>query len=101
MKIKLLIFLGSLFLLFMVSPVRADSSQNHAPVCIPGGKDSARCHARVVTNQKGHPQSTTSPTGYSATQFQTAYGLSGATSSGRTLAIVDAFDDPTVEQDLG
>jgi len=37
---------------------------------------------------------------YGPEQFQTAYGLAGSTSNGATVAIVDAYDNPTIEQDL-
>jgi subtilase family serine protease len=41
------------------------------------------------------------PTGYGPADLQSAYALPSATAgSGQTVAIVDAFDDPTAEQDL-
>jgi subtilase family serine protease len=46
-----------------------------------------------------HPLATTSPTGLSPTTIQTAYSLPAAGGSG-VIAIVDAFDDPTAENDL-
>jgi subtilase family serine protease len=45
------------------------------------------------------PAQTTSPTGLSPTQVRTAYNLPSTGGSG-TIAIVDAFDDPTVQNDL-
>ncbi len=72
----------------------------HIPVCPPGpAKEVARCHARVVVNEGGQPEASTSPTGYGPLQFQKAYNL-GASSSGRILAIVDAFDHPNIKSDL-
>ncbi|OIJ94699.1 peptidase S8 [Streptomyces sp. MUSC 14] len=44
-----------------------------------------------------------SPTGYGPSDLQSAYGLASAASSsgsGRTIAIVDAYDDPNAESDL-
>lgn len=44
-----------------------------------------------------------SPTGYGTSDLQSAYGLTSAASasgSGRTIAIVDAYDDPNAESDL-
>lgn len=44
------------------------------------------------------------PAGYGPTDLQQAYGLVGAASvngSGQTIAIVDAYDDPNAEADLG
>lgn len=74
---------------------------SHIPVCPPGPKNEvARCHARVVVDKTGKPQSTFAPSGYGPLQFQTAYNLLGTSASGRILAIVDAYDDPTVKNDL-
>src|SRR5262249_26108127 len=43
-----------------------------------------------------------SPTGYSPTQMQHAYGFNqlSQTGAGITIAIVDAFNDPTITSDL-
>jgi subtilase family serine protease len=40
------------------------------------------------------------PSGYGPSQLQSAYKLAGKSASGRTVAIVDAYDDPTAEADL-
>jgi subtilase family serine protease len=98
-----------------------------APVCPgPANAGSARCHAWVVTDANGIPRATgltdktvgpnaghgnhggnggsnppPPPSGaYGPVQFQTAYGLLGMLSGGSTVAIVDAYDNPTIEQDL-
>ncbi|WP_256725499.1 hypothetical protein [Streptomyces sp. IMTB 2501] len=43
----------------------------------------------------------TAPSGYGPSDLQSAYNLPSATAgSGRTVAIVDAMDDPTAESDL-
>lgn len=74
---------------------------NHIPVCPPGPKnEDVRCHSHVIVDGKGKPLATTSPTGYSPAQFQGAYGLVGSSSSGRILAIVDAFDQTNIKSDL-
>src|SRR5260221_14504426 len=73
----------------------------HIPVCPPGEpSENARCHARVIVNEKGAPNVSTGPVGYGPLQFQTAYNVQNATSSGRILAIVDAYDHPNVKSDL-
>ncbi|WP_405720967.1 hypothetical protein [Streptomyces sp. NBC_01537] len=44
-----------------------------------------------------------SPTGYDPSDLQSAHGLTSAASascSGRTIAVVDAYDDPNAESDL-
>ncbi len=76
----------------------------HAPVCpgVPAG--SARCHSLVLVDAAGNPYATTSPSGYGPSDLQAAYGLAQAAASqgaGQTIAIVDAYDDPKAESDLG
>ena len=71
-------------------------------VCAAPGQDATRCHARVVTDAGGTPLASSGPVGYGPAQFQTAYGLPSASAgSGQTIGIVDAYDDPTAEKDLG
>ena len=41
------------------------------------------------------------PSGYGPSAIVSAYKLSGFNAGGRTVAIVDAYDDPTAEADLG
>jgi len=56
----------------------------------------ARCHARVVATAGGVPS------GLNPADLQSAYKLPSATAGGgQTVAIVDAYDDPNVESDLG
>lgn len=73
------------------------------PVCPgPAAPGNARCHAHVVTHTNGKPFASTSPTGYGPTQFTKAYSLPSSTAgAGVTIAIVDAYDDPNIESDLG
>jgi len=57
----------------------------------------ARCFARFLGAQ---PAAT--PSGLNPADLQSAYGLPSATAgSGQTVAIVDAFNDPNAESDLG
>jgi len=71
------------------------------PVCPgPASAGSTRCHAHVVTNRKGTPLATASPTGYGPAQFHGAYGLGTTAPSAQTIAIVDAYDSPTIASDL-
>src|SRR5579875_1342886 len=64
----------------------------------------ATCFARVVTlNGKvmhGKARAAATPSGYGPADIQSAYKLAGATSGGRTVAIVDAYNDPTAASDL-
>lgn len=90
--------------------------QSHRPVCGVPAPVFAKCHADVVTNGAGQPLATLSPPlgTYGPVQFHTAYQLpctpngpvqsacaTPATFGPFTIAIVDAYDDPTVESDLG
>ncbi|MES2202806.1 MAG: S53 family peptidase [Patescibacteria group bacterium] len=76
----------------------------HVPVCPgPAAPSDARCHAHVVIDPSGKPLVTNSRiVGYGPVQFQTAYGLTAAAAlaSTKTIAIVDAYDDPQAEADL-
>lgn len=73
---------------------------NYHAVC-PGAEAlAARCHADVVTDAHANPAATTSPTGYGPAQFHGAYSLPTTASSLRTIAIVDAYDNPTIRNDL-
>jgi len=47
------------------------------------------------------PQASSGPQGYGPAQIRAAYGLTGLRSGGRTVAIIDAYDDPNAESDLG
>jgi subtilase family serine protease len=48
------------------------------------------------------PKAATPPSGYFPADLQSAYKLPSSTAgSGQTVAIVDAFDDPNAESDLG
>jgi subtilase family serine protease len=58
----------------------------------------ARCHSIVVDNGRGGG---TSPSGYAPSDLQSAYKLDSTAGSGQTVAIVDAYDDPKAESDLG
>src|SRR2546427_13003907 len=71
------------------------------PVCPgPTAPGDARCHAWVRTDLG--PSASANPSGYGPADLQAAYGVSSANAGGgQTVAIVDAFDDPNAERDLG
>jgi subtilase family serine protease len=54
----------------------------------------------VVTDARGNPLATTGPTGYGPAQFHGAYALPKTGPAGQTVAIVDAYNDPTAKADL-
>jgi subtilase family serine protease len=63
----------------------------------------AACDAEVVTTAKGSakPLSTAAPAGYGPSDLDSAYNLSGSSSSTATIAIIDAGVDGNLEADLG
>jgi subtilase family serine protease len=89
---------------FALLAVFGGSSRAHAaapsirPVCGAVSLGHARCFSWVKGNALPLAQT---PSGYGPADLQSAYALPSATAgSGQTVAIVDAFDDPTAEQDL-
>src|SRR5436190_4058112 len=88
--------------LLLASPAWAESQK---PVCPgPAGHGSARCHAHVVTDDKGKPLGRPQPsqTALTPQDLWSAYGLTGISlvQAGRTIAIVDAFHYPGAASDL-
>jgi hypothetical protein len=77
---------------------------SHRPVCGAAPARVARCHAQVVIDATGAPLVTAGPAGYGPADLQSAYRLTArAASAGatQTIAIVDAYDHPAAEADLG
>ena len=62
----------------------------------PDAPGDTHCYARLS------PNASTSPTGLSPTTIKAAYNFSTSMTAGvgKTIAIVDAYDDPTAENDL-
>src|SRR4051812_26012031 len=71
-------------------------------VCATGKDGLAGCHSWVVTDAKGKPKASSGPTGLSPAKIKTAYGYGTSTTAGagKTIAIVDAYDDPTALSDF-
>ena len=54
-----------------------------------------RCFSQAIAHGRNAGQQIMSgPTGLGPSQIQSAYKLAGLSSGGKTVAIVDAFDDP-------
>jgi subtilase family serine protease len=98
------------------SPPRAVPNFHSKLVCGIPAPHFAACHAAVVTNSSGVPIVNSSPGSgsYGPAQFHLGYNLpctpGGSVSSvcaapasfgGQTIALVDAYDDPNAEADLG
>jgi subtilase family serine protease len=80
----------------------ANVHANAAAVCPAPAFGSAHCHALVVVDAHGNPAASSSPTGLSPARIKSAYSFptSLGSGSGKTIAIVDAYDDPTAASDL-
>jgi len=77
----------------------------NARVCPGSVVGTARCHSWVRVDPSGRPVTNATPRGYGPADLQSAYNLPSTTGStwswnGKTIAIVDAYDAPTAEQDL-
>jgi subtilase family serine protease len=85
------------------SPTAQASAHAAVRSCAAPTAGYAACNAWARTDvhaAKVAPGAT--PSGYGPADLQSAYNLPSSTAgSGQTVAIVDAFDDPTAESDLG
>jgi subtilase family serine protease len=61
-----------------------------------------RCFSQAIGYQSGSlgPKIMAGPTGLGPAQIQSAYKLAGLASGGKTVAIVDAYNDPKAASDL-
>jgi subtilase family serine protease len=78
---------------------------NYRAVCPAAVVGAAHCDALVVADANGNPSASSAPRAgsYGPTQFLTGYGLAAASTSGgsgQTIGIVDAYDDPNIQNDL-
>jgi hypothetical protein len=75
--------------------------QSLLPAAHPRVASAVTCFGKA---RSGHgargPAITKGPLGLGPTQIQSAYKLAGLHANGRTVAIVDAYDDPKAEADL-
>lgn len=82
------------------------STHNRAVCAAHRSAGVARCAASVAVDARtGTPLAYPAPPGYNPSDFWAAYDLPDQTGTGwswngQTVAIVDAYDDPTVEHDL-
>ena len=78
--------------------------RHNKKVCDNPAADEAACHARVATEDANPKAAKTfiAPSGYGPAQFRGAYGVNGIASSTspRIIAIVDAYDHPSIKNDL-
>ncbi|MFJ3958268.1 hypothetical protein [Arthrobacter sp. NPDC090010] len=113
MKRTLISVTGSFLLLAAslvatAAPSSADPGHGQAKghavrVCSQASAGEAACHAYKETDPTGKPlaSSTPPPGALTPAGLQDAYKLTGLSSGGRTVAIVDAYGYPNLERDLG
>jgi subtilase family serine protease len=101
---RLAVFLASVVFLIALELIGSTVASAGGPVqvCGPAGVDSARCHAQVLPDRIGNFASG-SPTGLAPSTIKSVYSFptSLTAGGGKIIAIVDAYDDPTAESDLG
>ena len=86
-------------------------AHRNVPLCPSPPRGYGHCHAivreAITAAGKPVPDATTSPTGMAPATYMQAYGWANATNArligdgtGQTIAVVDAYDDPTIASDL-
>ncbi len=76
----------------------------HKKVCpVTPEPGAAWCKSEVVTDASGAPAASSGPAAgsYGPADLHSAYGLPATVAGAPTVAIVDAYDDPRAEADLG
>ena len=101
MKIRIAVPVVSVSLL--ATAMAAPSAQAAPPttrdVCAQAAPMHARCLS-VVRSGSAPMAADALPSGFGPADLQAAYNLPTARGTGQTIAIVDAYDDPTAEADL-
>lgn len=85
------------------TPAAATALRTHhrsRAVCSRPLRHFARCNAFALVDGFGHPLISAVPTGLGPADLQGAYGLPATGGAGRTVAVVDAYDDPHADADL-
>ena len=80
--------------------VAANAHASSRAVCPAPAIGWARCHAVAVTDANGNVASAALPDGFGPAQFHGAYALPTTAPNAQTIAIVDAYNDPTAKADL-
>lgn len=91
-------------LMFLVQPfaIDADAAPSFVHSCSVASRGYAACNAILKVPASGVSSRASTPSGYGPSDLQSAYNLPSSTAgAGQTVAIVDAYDDPNAEADLG
>jgi subtilase family serine protease len=85
-----------------LSPAHASTSSTHqVAICKRAPNGRVGCFAiRLDRYSSGRVQHASGPAGLRPSDLRSAYSLPNSGGSGQTIAIVDAYDDPTAEADL-
>ena len=87
-----------------VSPAAAAGTDQVSAECATPHAGYAQCFALRVTSAatgSQRPSPAAVPAGFHPADLQSAYGLTTTGGTGHTVAIIDAFDNPNAEADLG
>lgn len=77
------------------------STVHHSRVCsLSKTAGLASCNAHVLTDAKGNFLVNQAPRGFGPADLRSAYNISGQAYGHRVVAIVDAYDDSTIKNDL-
>jgi subtilase family serine protease len=89
----------------VAAPSSTGVTHRNVHVCAAPQPGYAACqsirHETVDRNGKPVTAAAALPNGFGPADIRAAYGLASASSGGKTVAIVDAYDLPTAEADLG
>jgi subtilase family serine protease len=89
---------------FLSAPANAAPPSHHSCSTARAGQASCKALVRtdIATSEAALRAAAATPSGFGPSDLQSAYKLPSSTAgSGQTVAIVDAYDDPTAEADLG
>ncbi|HSN11751.1 MAG TPA: hypothetical protein VLS51_06570 [Propionibacteriaceae bacterium] len=82
----------------MIPPAAGEHAAVRVCAAAPAGF--ASCGALLVTNPSRNPSPAAAPAGYGPGDLRSAYNLPTTVSGTPTVAIVDAYDDPTAANDV-
>jgi len=85
------------------APSPSELAHRNSHVCGTPAAGAAGCDAirHDTVDRHGNVTPNVTPSGYGPADIRGAYALGASASGGRTVAIVDAYDDPNAEADLG